>query len=49
MDIQIITVFYLCDKLLEALGHRQDPQTKMSDASWMFYPHDMLCCGCTAS
>ena len=41
MDIQIVTVFYLCDKLLEALNHQQDPhhqqdpQTQMSDAEVM--------------
>ena len=35
MDIQIVMVFYLCDKLLEALNHQQDPQTQMSDAEVM--------------
>ena len=35
MDIQIVTVFYLCDKLNEALNHQQDPQTQMSDAEVM--------------
>ena len=35
MDIQIVTVFYLCDKLLEALNHQQDPQTQISDAEVM--------------
>jgi hypothetical protein len=35
MDIQIVTVFYLCDKLLEAFNPKPHPQTQMSDAQVM--------------
>ncbi len=35
MDIQMATVFYLCDKLLEAFDHQPNPQTQMSDAEGM--------------
>ena len=35
MDIQIVTIFYLCDKLLEAFNPRPHPQTQMSDAEVM--------------
>ena len=35
MDIQIVTVFYLCDKLLEAFNPKLNPQTQMSDAEVM--------------
>ncbi len=35
MDIQIVTIFYLCDKLLEALNSKPHPQTQMSDAEVM--------------
>jgi hypothetical protein len=35
MDEQIITVFCLCDDLLKALGIRDDPQVKMSNAEIM--------------
>jgi hypothetical protein len=32
MDTQIIFVYCLCDDLLKALGHREDPQCQVSDA-----------------
>ena len=35
MDIQIATIFYLCDKLLETLNSKPHPQTQMSDAEVM--------------
>ena len=35
MDIQIATVFCLCDALLKAFNHQPDPQTQMSDAEIM--------------
>ena len=35
MDEQIITVYCLCDDLLRALQHRDDPQCSMSDAEVM--------------
>jgi hypothetical protein len=35
MDEQIITVFCLCDDLLKAMHHREDPQCQMSDAEVM--------------
>ena len=35
MDIQIVTIFYLCDKRLEALNSKPHPQTQMSDAEVM--------------
>jgi hypothetical protein len=35
MDTQIIAVFCLCDDLLKALRHHEDPQCRMSDAEIM--------------
>ena len=32
MEIQIIFVYCLCDDLLKAFGHREDPQCRVSDA-----------------
>lgn len=35
MDDQILTVYCLCDDLLKAVRHRDDPQCRMSDAEVM--------------
>jgi hypothetical protein len=35
MDDQIVAVFCLCDDMLKALGHYEDPQCQMSDAEVM--------------
>jgi len=35
MDTQIVAVYCLCDDLLKALNHHEDPQCKMSDAEVM--------------
>lgn len=35
MDLQIVTIFYLCDKLLEALNSKTSPQAQMTDAEVM--------------
>jgi hypothetical protein len=35
MDNQIIAVYCLCDDMLKALNHREDPQCQMSDAEVM--------------
>jgi hypothetical protein len=35
MDTQIVIVFCLCDDLLKALHHCEDPQCQMSDAEVM--------------
>lgn len=35
MDIQIITVYCLCDDMLNALQHYEDSQRQMSDAEVM--------------
>lgn len=35
MDEQIIAIFCLCDDMLKALHHREDPQCQMSDAEVM--------------
>lgn len=35
MDNQIIAVYCLCDDLLKAMNHREDPQCQMSDAEMM--------------
>lgn len=35
MDDTIVTIYCLCDDLLQALGHREDPQCRMSDAEVM--------------
>ena len=43
MDIQIATIFYLCDKLLEALNSKPHPQTQMSDAEVMTTASSLRC------
>jgi hypothetical protein len=35
MDTQIVAVYCLCDDLLKALYHAEDPQCQMSDAEVM--------------
>ena len=35
MDTQLITIYCLCDDLLQALHHREDKQRAMSDAEVM--------------
>ncbi|MEM4235110.1 MAG: hypothetical protein QXU75_08185 [Candidatus Methanomethylicaceae archaeon] len=35
MDEQIIPIFRLCDDMLKALHHREDPQCQMSDVEVM--------------
>jgi hypothetical protein len=35
MDTQIVAVYCLCDDLLKALYHPEDPQCQMSDAEIM--------------
>jgi hypothetical protein len=35
MDEKIIATYCLCDDLLQAMHHREDPQCKMSDAEVM--------------
>jgi hypothetical protein len=35
MDDTIVVIYCLCDDLLQALDHRDDPQSKMSDAEVM--------------
>lgn len=35
MDEQIIAIYCLCDDLLQAMKHREDPQCRMSDAEVM--------------
>lgn len=35
MDIRIILVYCMCDDLLKALNHREDPQCQLSDAEIM--------------
>ncbi len=35
MDTKIVTVFCLCDDMLKAFGHQEDPQVQMSDAEVM--------------
>jgi hypothetical protein len=35
MDSQIVAVFCLCDDLLKALHHHEDPQCQMKDAEVM--------------
>ena len=32
MDFQIVSVYCLCNDLLIALNHQEDPQVQMSDA-----------------
>jgi len=35
MDTQIVAVFCLCDDMLKALHHSEDPQSQISDAEVM--------------
>ena len=35
MDEQIIATYCLCDELLKAIHHREDPQCQMNDAEVM--------------
>jgi len=35
MDDTIITTYYLCDEFLKAVGHRDDPQVRLSTAEVM--------------
>lgn len=35
MDTQIVAVFFLCDDMLKALHHFEDPQSQVSDAEVM--------------
>ncbi len=35
MDDTIVAIYCLCDDLLKALRHRDDPQSRMSDAEVM--------------
>ena len=35
MDNQIIAVYCICDDLLKAMNHKEDPQCQMSDAEVM--------------
>jgi hypothetical protein len=35
MDNQIIAVYCICDDMLKALRHKEDPQCHMSDAEMM--------------
>ena len=38
MDDTITITYYLCDEFLKAIGHRDDPQVKMSTAEVMTIP-----------
>lgn len=38
MQDTIVTIYYLCDDVLRALGHQDDPQTKLSSAEVMTVP-----------
>ena len=35
MDLTIVAVYTICDDLLISLGHREHPQTQMTDAEVM--------------
>ena len=35
MNLQIVTIFYLCDKLLEAFNSKTSPHTQITDAEGM--------------
>ena len=35
MDDTIITTYYLCDEFLKAIGHRDDPQVRLSTSEVM--------------
>lgn len=38
MDDTITTIYYLCDEFLKAIGHRDDPQVRLSTAEAMTVP-----------
>ena len=38
MDDTITTTYYLCDEFLKAIGHRDDPQVRLSSAEVMTIP-----------
>ena len=38
MDDTITTTYYLCDEFLKAVGHRDDPQVRLSTAEVMTIP-----------
>jgi hypothetical protein len=38
MDDTIITIYCLCEEFLEAIGHRDDPQVRLSTAEVMPVP-----------
>lgn len=38
MDNTITTIYYLCDEFLKAIGHRDDPQARLSTAEVMTVP-----------
>jgi hypothetical protein len=38
MDDTITTIYCLCDELLKAWGHRNDPQARLSTAEVMTVP-----------
>ncbi|MCA1730266.1 MAG: hypothetical protein LC751_12910 [Actinobacteria bacterium] len=38
MDDTITTTYYLCDEFLKAIGHRDDPQARLSTAEVMTIP-----------
>jgi hypothetical protein len=38
MDDTITTIYYLCDEFLKAIGHRDDPQVRLSSAEAMTVP-----------
>jgi hypothetical protein len=38
MDDTIITIYCLCEEFLEAIGHRDDPQVRLSTAEVMTMP-----------
>ena len=38
MDDTIITIYCLCEEFLEAIGHRDDPQVRLSTAEVMTVP-----------
>jgi hypothetical protein len=35
MDDTMTTTYYLCDEFLKAIGHRDDPQVRLSTAEVM--------------
>jgi hypothetical protein len=38
MEGTLITIYCLCEEFLEAIGHRDDPQVKLSTAEMMTVP-----------